>query len=416
MSQTGENTSENTSNIADPAMPLERTKVLYKYDLLKYLFGALFAWADVGSDIATCVLYFQASKYEQFGFCLAFALAPSVAMTFAHLLQHISDDGVIKACRDLCYLGMFGPGMLKLRLFTLCMRNRTEVWNRYGYLVTKDQDKNIIRISVVNDFVQSLMEDIPQMILQIHTLNGQEKAVHWIQIASITFSFINLVSTIATFENRTLPGVQDVKTYFLIIVTYNAFLLIARIITIVSFITSHSWITAVVLGCHQVICIIIYYTVNRKRFADTDVWWVAILILPCYIFVYLGFTVKQIHLRTFELKISRSLLSAGLYYGSFAVENVMMVTLYYSEASVRKWYSSGTTAAVIFLTLVGVFLNLVFTNLYFREYNHTRHVLSHQAVRRSSRYDRNSRVRFSRSVRVHPHPSDQDQTVTEIKT
>lgn len=396
-------------------MPLETTKVLYKYDLFKYLFGALFALADVGSDIATCVLYFQAYKYEQFGFCLAFALAPSFAMSFAHLMQHLKQDGGAKTCKDLFCFGFFGSGMLKIHLFTLCVKNHKEVWSRRGYLVTKDEEKKTIRSLIANDFVQALMEDIPQMILQIHTLNGQEQAIHWVQIASLTFSLISLVSTLANFENRTLPGMQDVTAYFLIIVTYNLILIIARIITIVSFIISYRWITTAVLGAHELICVIIYYSINRQRFADKDVWWVAILLLPCYIFIYLGFTVKQIRLRTFELKISRSLLSAGIYYGIFAVENGMMMTFYYSQTSTRKWYSSGATAAVILLTLVGVFLNLVFTNLYFREYHHSRHVLNLQGARRSSRYERNSRVRFSRSVRVHPHPTDQDQTVTEIQ-
>lgn len=400
----------------DDTMTLERTKVLYKLDMFKYLFGALFAWSDVGSDIATCVLYFQSYKYTRFGFCLAFALAPPVAMALAHLMQHIKNDGVGKTCKDLFNFGFFGSGVLKVHLFTLCVRNRKEVCSRDGYLVNKDEEKNLLRSSLVFSFVQALMEDIPQMILQLHTLNDQQESIHWIQIASLTLSLINLVSTLANFENRTLPGVQDVKAYFLIIVTYNLVLLVARVVTIVSFIVAYRWVTAAVLGAHEIICILIYYYRNRQRFAETDIWWVAVLILPCYIFIYLGFTVKQIRLRAFELKISRSLLSSGIYYGIFAVENVMMMTLYYSEASTRKWYSSGATAAVILLTLVGIFLNLVFTSLYFREYRHTRHVLSLQGARRSSRYERNSRVRFSRSVRVHPHPNDQDQTVTEIQT
>jgi hypothetical protein len=219
---------------------------------------------------------------------------------------------------------------------------------------------------------------------------------------------------LALFENKTLPGLQNVKAYILVIVFYNAFLLTARVLTIVAFLIAFSWITAIVLGVHELACVLLYYIMNRKRFTDRDIWWVAILLLPCYIFTYLGFKVKEIHLRTFELKISRSLLSSSLYYGVFAAENIMMMTLYYSKTTVREHYSSGATAAVIMLTLVGVFLNLIFTNLYFRDYHHTRHVISHQGARRSSRFERNSRVRFSRSVRVHPHPSDQDQTVTEV--
>lgn len=396
-------------------MALERSKVFYKLDFFKYLFGALFAWADVGSDIATCILYYQHSQFEEFGFCLAFALAPSIFMTIAHLVQHLKSDGVLNTVGNVIYYALFGSGMMKMKLFTLCVKNFKEVWSRPGYLVMKEDEKDDIRTAVVFDYIQTLLEDIPQMVLQIYTLTQQNTSnIHWIQFVSIAFSFVNLISTLALFENSTLPGVQNVKAYILVIVFYNTFLLAARMVTIVSFLIGFTWITAIILAVHELVCILFFYIMNRKRFTDKDIWWVGVLLLPCYIFTYLGFKVKEIRLRSFELKISRSLLSSSLYYGTFAIENTMMITLYYSKESKRTWYSSGATTAVIMMTLVGVFLNLIFTNLYFRDYQRTRHMISHQGIRRSSRFERNSRVRFSRSVRVHPHPLDQDQTITEV--
>ncbi|XP_031564846.1 uncharacterized protein LOC116300177 [Actinia tenebrosa] len=396
-------------------MALERSKVFYKFELFKYLFGAIFAWSDVGSDIATCILYYRRSQFEEFGFCLAFALAPSIFMTVAHLVQHLRSDGIVNIIGNLVYYAFFGSGMMKMKLFILCVKNFKEVWSRPGYLVMKEDEKNDIRTVAVYDYIQTLLEDIPQMVLQIYTLTQQDTSnIHWIQFVSIALSFVNLILTLALFENNTLPGVQNVKAYILVILFYNTFLLAARIVTIVSFLIGFSWITAIILVVHELVCIVFYYIKNRKRFTDKDVWWVAIILLPCYIFTYLGFKVKEIRLRSFELKISRSLLSSSLYYATFTIENIMMMSLYYSKASVRTWYSSGATAAVIMMTLVGVFLNLIFTNLYFRDYHRTRHMISHQGVRRASRFERNSRVRFSRSVRVHPHPLDRDQTVTEV--
>lgn len=397
-------------------MALERSKVFYKFDFFKYLFGALFAWADVGSDIATCIVYYNRSQFKEFGFCLAFALVPSIFMTIAHVVQHLKSDGIVNTIGNIIYYAFFGSGMMKMKLFTLCVKNFKEVWSRPGYLVMKEDEKDDIRTAVVYDYIQTLLEDIPQMVLQIYTMTQQDTSnIHWIQFVSIAFSFVNFVSTLALFENRTLPGVRaDVKPYLLVILFYNTFLLAARVVTIVSFLVAFSWITAIILAVHELVCIVFYYIMNRKRFTDKDIWWVAILLLPCYIFTYLGFKVKEIRLRSFELKISRSLLSSSLYYLTFAIENTLMMTLYYSQPNTRTWYSSGATAGVIMMTLVGVFLNLIFTNLYFRDYHRTRHMISHQGVRRSSRFERNSRVRFSRSVRVHPHPSDQDQTVTEV--
>ncbi|EDO44099.1 predicted protein [Nematostella vectensis] len=384
-------------------LPLEKSVVLYKTDLFCFLVSAIFSIADIGSDIATCAVYFSNARYVWFGFCVGFTIAPSICMTVSYLIKHMGTLGLRSTFTSIVCLICFGSSVLKLKLFWLCIRNFSEVWSRQGYMVMMESEKRDIRSGNVYNFVEALIENVPQMVLQGYILMVQDERVHYVQYASLTISLIGLVATIAKFENSSLPG-DPLRAYFIIIMSYTSFLLTARMLTIVTFLVAYEWILALILGAHFILCTVLYCIRNKERARDRDLWWVAVLLLPCYLFVFIGFKLKALRLRSFEVKLKRSLLSASLYYALFSIENILMVSFYYSNPTVRDWYSSGVTACVIMLTLIGVFVNLVFTSIYFKEYSRTRHLLRQQGARRSSRYDRNAHARFSRRLKVSPEP------------
>ena len=92
--------------------------------------------------------------------------------------------------------------------------------------------------------------------------------------------------------------------------------------------------------------------------------------MPCYIFVYLGFKVKELNSKLFDIKLGRSIMSSGLFYTCFIAENVFMIVMFFtwsktSDLQWRRWITNIITASVIWLSFIGTLIHLIFTHRFF---------------------------------------------------
>lgn len=345
---------------------------LGQYELIKYSFGAVLTCTDVATDILIATSYYQHRQFIWFSFCVAFAVLPSALLTLAYFLQRCRQETAITLVKQfLFFANPCGSGFLKIKLLLVCLRNYDDVWSYHGWLVEDEKLLQDYRAEKVYHFVEGLLENMPQMILQIYVTIIQDEKISALQIISITVTFVNLVWVLTLFEYSSFVK-QATLTHFTAITFYNACLIAARGLSIVTFLVGFKWVTSAVLAFHEFVCISIYFYRNHEYFNEKEVWWIACLLMPCYIFVYLGFKVKDLNSKFFDIKLGRSIVSSSLFYLCFTTENVLMVSLFFSwsKTSDSRWdqrISKVIAVCVIVLSLLGTVIHLGFTFVFFRK-------------------------------------------------
>lgn len=350
----------------------ENTVRLGKYELLKYSFGSFLSSTDVATDILTAIIYYQQKHFVWFGFCLLFALLPSFLLTLAFILQSCGQETICTLLRRfLFFANPCGSGILKFKLLLVCLRNYDEVCSFEGFLVNDERLRQDYRAEKVYHYIEGLLENMPQIILQIYATIIQDEKISAVQMFSISVTFVNLVWVLTVFEYGSVINTATI-TPFIAIVLYNACLIAARGLSIVVFLVAFKWITSAILAFHGFVCISIYLYRNHEYFTEKKVWWIASLLMPCYIFVYLGFKVKELNSKLFDIKLGRSMISSCFFYVCFIAENILMVSLFlaWTKTSNRRWsqwISNAISILVVVLSLVGTLIHLFFTHVYFRK-------------------------------------------------
>lgn len=351
----------------------ENTIRLGQYELLKYSFGAFLTCSDVATDILTATTYYRQRQFIWFGFCLAFAVLPSFLLTLAYLLQRCKQESkIVLVGKFIFFANPCGSGFLKMKLLLVCLRNYDEVRSVRGWLVDDEKLRQDYRAEKVYHYVEGLLENMPQIILQIYVTVIQEQKIYPIQIFSICVTFINLVWVMTLFEYCSFVKEATV-THFLAMIFYNVCLIAARGMSIVAFLVAFKWFTSAVLAFHELICITIYVYRNHKYFSEKEVWWIALLLMPCYVFVYLGFKVMDLNAKLFDIKLGRSVISSTLFYSCFTGENVVMILLFYSWSKTNSdsrwnpWIFKVITTSVIVLSVVGTVIQIFFTFSFFHK-------------------------------------------------
>ncbi|KAJ7365491.1 XK, Kell blood group complex subunit-, member 9 [Desmophyllum pertusum] len=246
----------------------DRAIRLGQYELLKYTFGAFLTCSDVATDILIATTYYQHHQFIWFSFCLAFAVLPSFLLTVAYLLQSCRQEPamtLVKQC--LFYANPCGSGILKVKLLLVCLRNYDEVWSYQGWLVEDEKLRQDYRAEKVYHYVEGLLENMPQMILQIYVTVIQDDSISAIQIFSISVTFLNLVWVLTLFEYSSFVK-EATRAHFTAIIFYNACIIAARGLSIVAFLVAFKWITSAVLGFHEFVCISIYLYRNHEYFTE----------------------------------------------------------------------------------------------------------------------------------------------------
>lgn len=112
-------------------------------------------------------------------------------------------------------------------------------------------------------------------------------------------------------------------------ICYNICFIVVCGLLIVIFFVVFKWVILVVLVFYEFVCIFIYFYRNYEYFSEKEVWWIVCFFMFCYIFVYLGFKVKDLNLKFFDIKIGRFIVLLLLFYLCFIFENVFMVLLFF---------------------------------------------------------------------------------------
>lgn len=351
----------------------ENTVRLGKYELIRYSLGSLLSFTDIATDVLTAIIYYQQKHFVWFGFCLLFALLPSFLLTIAFLVQSCGRVAISTLMKQIMFFASpCGSGVLKVKLLFVCLQNYDEVCSIEGFRIDDENLREDYRAEKIYHYVEGLLENMPQIILQIYVTVIQDEQISAVQMFSISVSYLNLVWILTLFEYGCLVVNQTKITPFVIIVVYNACLIASRGLSIVSFLVAFQWLTSIVLAFHGFVCTSIYFYRNHEYFTEKKIWWIASLLMPCYIFVYMGFKVKELDSKFFDIKLGRSVISSSLFYVCFIAENILMTSLFFAWTKTThrnwsQWVSNIIMILVTVFSLLGTLMHLLFTYAYLRK-------------------------------------------------
>lgn len=140
--------------------------------------------------------------------------------------------------------------------------------------------------------------------------------------------FVNFVWVLILFEYSSFVN-RVILIYFIVMICYNICFIVVCGLLIVIFFVVFKWVILVVLVFYEFVCIFIYFYRNYEYFSEKEVWWIVCFFMFCYIFVYLGFKVKDLNLKFFDIKFGRFIVLLLLFYLCFIFENVFMVLLFF---------------------------------------------------------------------------------------
>lgn len=140
--------------------------------------------------------------------------------------------------------------------------------------------------------------------------------------------FVNFVWVLILFEYSSFVN-RVILIYFIVMICYNICFIVVCGLLIVIFFVVFKWVILVVLVFYEFVCIFIYFYRNYEYFSEKEVWWIVCFFMFCYIFVYLGFKVKDLNLKFFDIKIGRFIVLLLLFYLCFIFENIFMVLLFF---------------------------------------------------------------------------------------
>lgn len=351
----------------------ENTVRLGKYELIRYSLGSLLSFTDIATDVLTAIIYYQQKHFVWFGFCLLFALLPSFLLTIAFLMQSCGRVAISTLMKQIMFFASpCWSGVLKVKLLFVCLQNYDEVCSIEGFRIDDENLREDYKAEKIYHYVEGLLENMPQIILQIYVTVIQDEQISAVQMFSISVSYLNLVWILTLFEYGCLVVNQTKITPFVIIVVYNACLIASRGLSIVSFLVAFQWLTSIVLAFHGCVCTSIYFYRNHEYLTEKKIWWIASLLLPCYIFVYMGFKVKELDSKFFDIKLGRSVISSSLFYVCFIAENILMTSLFFAWTKTThrnwsQWVSNIIMILVTVFSLLGTLMHLLFTYAYLRK-------------------------------------------------
>ena len=364
----------------------ERTLLeLYRlpwYATLFPLVVTLFSFADPITDILTLIEFYRAEHYTWFGVGLAFVILPCLMYPFVHYfstesatrrdLNNVMNSGFkLEANNFLFGFHPFSPAFANLQAFYYCLKNIKDLWNK-KYSKSEPPPRPawadvktdaLFLHKKLSSLIEALLESAPQIIIQLYAIGVQEESVKIIQMISLPVSILSLCLTFAILDEMLHDdeiGVLDLKPDKLLLFVTHIFMVTSRVFAIAFFMVSYKW---------WIVCVIVFHSFTLLLIDTIVVFLIgkltatAALVAACFSF----------------LNWLRDDLSLGLYIDTaenddvtrihlirmqylcdilFAVESVVIISIFYFGQDVNTWYSLPVTVSVGLLSYLGTMIRI----------------------------------------------------------
>ena len=366
---------------------------IYWYDTLFFLAGACLSFADPITDILVLVEFYRADHLTWFGVGLAFVILPCLMYPF---VRHFSIESAarrdmsatlktgfkLKANDLICGFHPFSPALARSQAFLLCFKNFKDLWNRRReYSKTappprpawaSNKTEAVFLHNKLAPLFEALLESAPQIIIQLYAIGVQEEPVKIIQMISLPVSILNLFSTFTIADGMLHDdeiGALNLKHKLLLFIT-QLFIVTSRLFAIAFFMASYKWWIICVLVVHSITLLstdTVWFYRSGKLTAE------AAIVAPCFsilnwlrddLSLSLYFDAEAHDENTRKHLIRIQCLCNIL----FAVENLIMILVFYFDQTFIAWYSLPVLVCMGLLSCIGATIRIFHFKFLRRKY------------------------------------------------
>ena len=354
------------------------------YSTIFLLLGTILAVADPVTDILTLREFYLNDHKTWFCVGLVFVTLPSLVISCLYY-RCCSLDEDSRTAPDL----LFGWNPLSLpyrrfQAFILCSRNFKKLW--YNEMLTECCEKKIkhlIEDETWFGMFEAILESAPQFIMQLYATIVQQEQVSTIRMVSLCVSFLSLAWTSTnadvwcfvtvgkSFNKKYLPTKFITKTFFLI---SQIFHLSSRLFAITFFSVAFKWWIVVVVMFHNIAIASVAFWDFRANDQSCH------FCTPIFMFVHgvfywitddgacgLHFDNDVDHDEKIEFpNINVKIVKKASHF-LFVIENVIMISVFYSKEEIHSWYSVPVTVCVCVFSLVGCLMRVAICRYFLRE-------------------------------------------------
>ena len=340
------------------------------YSVLELLVGVILGFADPITDILTLVEFYRADHKTWFGVGLAFVILPCLFFLVVYCIYGGDEFAHYTRARKcvqtlLCGFHPFSAALRRLEGFLFYLKQFIRGDGIDSVAKAEDDidshertvaEDNIQMNILFHVFFESVLEAAPQFVIQLYAVNFQEEPVTVVQIISLPISFLSLAYAFTTVDAKMDEYVgngnaRKVKYKIVLFVT-QVLLLSSRLFAICYFTVSYKWWVLGVLFLHIFVLAItdIVCVCQRDNYNFT----VPFLLIFFFWLNGLRDDISELIQKFIsdadrKKELRRMQLFSNVL---FALENLVMILLYYFSQHSNNWYSLPVTVCVCVLSVL----------------------------------------------------------------
>ena len=331
------------------------------YSLVLLLVGTILSFADPITDILTLVEFYRADHKTWFGVGLTFLILPCLVFPILYFFWWNTESSQYSGARQctqtiLCGFHPFSAAFARLQGFVFCLSK----WWRGDEIDSADNEKakNLLEHIDVAVLFESVVESIPQFIIQLYAVSVQEEPVEVIQIISLPVSFLSLAWAFTTADGLIVDYIIDdlnIKHKIALFLTH-LFLLSSRLFAVCYFTVSYKWWVIAILLFHTFVVM----TADGIRFLLKGECELSISFVSVF-FSCVHWLRDDLSLQLGEESIPKAILKRMQLFSNvlFVIENFVMILLFQFSQHSNTWYSLPVTVCVCVFSVLGSVIRLI---------------------------------------------------------
>ena len=366
------------------------------YSTIFLLLGTILAVADPVTDILTLRKFYLNDHKTWFGVGLVFVILPSLVISCLYYRWHFlkifcinckkvdkqkSEIEKVFSTPDL----LFGWNPLalpyrRLQAFILCSRNFKELWHETLEGGCKKKIKLLMEDETWYGMFEAILESAPQFIIQLHATIVQQEQVSTIQMVSLCVSFLSLAWTSTnadvwcfvtvgkSLNKKYSPKKFITKTFFLI---SQLFHLSSRLFAITFFSVAFKWWIVLVVMFHNIAIASVALWVFRADNQSCDFCTLIFMFLHGVFYWIRDDGACGLHFNDDDdlssiIQVNVNIVKKASNF-LFVIENIIMISVFYSKEEIHSWYSVPVTVCVCVFSFVGCLMRVAICRYFLRE-------------------------------------------------
>ena len=356
------------------------------YSTIFLLLGTILAFADPFTDILTLREFYLNDHKTWFGVGLVFVILPSLVISCLYYRWDCFLCCKYISMKDCCTPDLlFGWNPLsipyrRLQAFIWCSRNFKKLWHETLEEGCKKEIMRLIQEETWLGMFEAILESAPQFIIQLYATIVQQEQVSTIQMVSLCVSFLSLAWTSTNADVWCFAAVRNslnkkyspkkfiTKTFFPI---SQIFHLSSRLFAITFFSVAFKWWIVLVVMFHNIAIASVALWVFRADNQSCDFCTLIFMFLHGVFYWIRDDGACGLHFNDDDdlssiIQVNVNIVKKASNF-LFVIENIIMISVFYSKEEIHSWYSVPVTVCVCVFSFVGCLMRVAICRYFLRE-------------------------------------------------